>query len=231
MLGYTVGLVLHVTNIYNMIAFYKGDVLNDPEVKRFHDNQFRFLTIWNVYMQVIYMALGLSCDVLTLTNQGKDSSLLKSLKTIRDPLFTNIVMPFSITVSLTFWTIYTYDGALILPPSVDKTITTTSNHIMHTYIAPLVLWEILFRPRKRPETHLGNLLMINLYAAFYLVVIIVGYLEQGLWVYPIMDQLHGTIYFYGVVGVPLITTNVAYILQWYLTDLIWKGDGNRKKVL
>ncbi|CAH1642962.1 unnamed protein product [Spodoptera littoralis] len=230
MLGYTVGLILHVTNIYNMIVFYKGDVLKDPDVKRFHNNQFRFLTIWNVYMQVMYMALGLSCDVLTLTNQGKDSSLLKSLKTIRDPLFSNIVVPISVTVSLSFWAIFSYDRALILPPSVDKTITPISNHIMHTYIVPIALWELLFRPRKRPDTHLANLLMLNLYAAFYLVVIVVGYLEQGLWVYPILDKLYGTIYFYLFIASAVIMTNTFYNLQWYLNDLIWSDSENRKKV-
>ncbi|KAH9634223.1 hypothetical protein HF086_004327 [Spodoptera exigua] len=166
-----------------MLAFYDGEVLEDPFVKRFYDNQFRFLTIWNI------------------------------------------------TVCVSFWTIFSYDRALILPPSVDKTITPITNHILHTSIVPIVLWELLFRHRSRPETHLGNLLTINLYAALYLVVIIVAFLEQGVWVYPVLDRLYGTIHFYLFIGAAVVITNVFYKLQWYLTDLVWNRSEDTKKFL
>lgn len=46
--------------------------------------------------QCFYAILGLSCDVLSLSNERKHTSLLKSLKSMRDLLFSAILFPVSI---------------------------------------------------------------------------------------------------------------------------------------
>ena len=48
MLGYAASLTMHVTNVVNMTRTFEGDVLQDADVKRFHDDQLKFLTVWNI---------------------------------------------------------------------------------------------------------------------------------------------------------------------------------------
>ncbi|KAJ8707125.1 hypothetical protein PYW08_011259 [Mythimna loreyi] len=221
MLGYTFSLGMHVSNAVHIANTFQGDVLNDADVRRFHDDQFKFLTVWNVYMQMFYCALGLSCDVLTLTKETKDSLLLKTLKNIRDPLFSSVIWPMSFAVSSVFWTVFSYERSLILPPSVDRTLSWTANHIIHTAIVPVVLWEFMFRPRRAPRNHVTNLVLMYSYASVYLIVLVTSYTTTGAWVYPILNFLDGTIYLYVFLGAPVIVSQVFYCLQWYLTDLVW----------
>uniref|UniRef100_A0A2A4JMB5 Androgen-dependent TFPI-regulating protein n=1 Tax=Heliothis virescens TaxID=7102 RepID=A0A2A4JMB5_HELVI len=170
MLGYAATLVMHVITSIHITDTFTRESVNDAAVKQFQDNQFKFLTVWNVYMQMFYAALGLSCDVLSLSKEGKDSFLAKTLKKIRDPVFSSLVWPYAFTASLVFWSVYSYDRSLILPPSVDQTLTWEANHVIHTAIVPVVVWEMVFRPRRKPETHVTNLAMMYGYAASYLVV-------------------------------------------------------------
>ncbi|KAJ8704525.1 hypothetical protein PYW07_011713 [Mythimna separata] len=221
MLGYSISLGMHVSNAVLLANTFKGEVLEDADVRRFTEDQFKFLTVWNAYMQMFYCALGLSCDILTLTKETKDSLLLKTLKKIRDPLFSSVVFPMSLAVFIVFWTVFSYERSLILPPSVDKTLGWSANHILHTAIVPVVLWEIVFRPRRDPGSHVPNLVLMYSYVAAYLVVLVTSYITTGAWVYPILNLLDGTIYLYLLLGAPVILLQAFYYLQWYLTDLIW----------
>ncbi|XP_063898294.1 androgen-dependent TFPI-regulating protein-like [Helicoverpa armigera] len=230
MLGYAATLVMHMITAVHITTTFTREAVNDAAVKEFHDNQHKFMTVWNVYMQMLYAALGLSCDVLALSNEGKISSLQQTLQKIRDPMFSSVVWPYAFTTSFVFWSAYSYDRSLILPPSVDQTLTWGANHVIHTAIMPVVLWELVFRPQKTPETHVANLMMMNGYAAGYLVVIVSSYMNTGTWVYPILNILYGTIYFYIFLVVSVLLTQIFYSLQWYITSIVWKNFEEIKKV-
>ncbi|KOB69089.1 putative myosin 15A, partial [Operophtera brumata] len=69
-----------------------------------------------------------------------------------------------------------------------------SNHILHTLIVPIVLWEVIFRKREKPHSHaryiqqmLGHMAVYMFYYTFY---------TEGIWLYPIFKVTYGTKYFF-----------------------------------
>ncbi|XP_053621586.1 androgen-dependent TFPI-regulating protein-like [Plodia interpunctella] len=229
--GYVTTIVLHVGNLMLLGRPQPPEVAEDVKFKTFASLQARYLTVWTFFLQAVFASAGLWCDVLTLKNsKTKDYKLPKHLKGFRDVLFAAIVWPSVLVVSTTFWPIFIYDRSLVFPEHLDRVIPPISNHIMHTFIVPLALWEVLFQPRSKPRSHMRNILHILFHFVLYAVVLIYTYVERGIWIYPILLKLYGTVYFY-VIFVLLFTNSfIFYAIQWPLTALIWgkKVQGKRK---
>ncbi|KAM3955399.1 androgen-dependent TFPI-regulating protein-like [Aphomia sociella] len=221
-LGYVATIVIHVGNMVVMSQPKPKHIMADPYVRGYLEMRSRYLTRWTFFMQIFYAICGLICDILTLKNSSrKDYDLPKFLKGFRDTLFAGIVWPATLLVFAFFWTVYLIDRSLIFPTFLDEIVSVTSNHIMHTAILPIALWEILFQPRSVPKSHIKNIFFMALYFGLYLAVLIYTYIERRRWIYPVFQKIYGTIYFYIVIGFIVLLCLTFYYLQWPLTRKIW----------
>ncbi|CAK1593274.1 unnamed protein product [Parnassius mnemosyne] len=230
--GYTATIVMHVTNTYFMTKGLKKEHFEDPRLKIFTNLQSRYFTIWTFVIQIFYAIIGLTCDMLTLLNSGKkDYKLPKHLKGCRDTLFAGVLWPSTWLVFTVFWSLFLYDRELILPKVSDKVLSWTSNHVIHTAIVPVVLWEIVFRPRTEPKSHLRNILHVVFHIFFYFLVLAYTYIERGIWIYPILTKTFGTIYFPIIIAIFLFLKIFFYFLQWQLNYLVHGRKVINKKTL
>ncbi|XP_052754350.1 androgen-dependent TFPI-regulating protein-like [Galleria mellonella] len=228
-LGYVATITLHVGNLYVMGQPKPKHIMADPYIRGYMEMRTRYFTRWTFFLQIFYAVCGLTCDVMVLKNSKKNYELPKYLKGFRDTLFAAIVWPSTLLVFTFFWTLYVIDRNLIFPPFLDQIVTPTSNHIMHTAIIPIALWEVLFQPRSVPKSHVKNVLHLVLYLGLYLSVLIYTYMDSRRWVYPIFQKIYGTVYFYIVMGFIVILCLGFYYLQWSITKKIW-GPLEKEKV-
>ncbi|CAB3241698.1 unnamed protein product [Arctia plantaginis] len=225
MFGYIVTLAMHTLNAIYMVNIYKDEALKDPHVGYFWKYQFRMLTFWNTITQCFYAILGLSCDILSLSNEGNDTSLLKTLRGGRDLLFSAILFPISLGVCILFWSLYAYSPNILMPLTVQKLLPWISNHVIHTFIVPVVLWEAVCLPRKLPASHLLNLTVLNVHNVTFIAVLFLTLFESGQFPYPLLNMIYGTPCFIMFLVSCFILHNLSYKLQWYITDFIY---GNRE---
>ncbi|CAG4958054.1 unnamed protein product [Parnassius apollo] len=225
-------IVMHVSNIYFMIKGIKKEHYDDPYLKGFRNLQSRYFTCWTFVIQIFYALIGLTCDILTLLNSGKkDYKLPKHLRGCRDTLFAGVLWPSTLLVSTVFWSLFLYDRDLILPKAIDKVLSKTSNHVIHTAIVPVVLWEVVFRPRTEPKSHLRNMLHVLFHISLYFLVLAYTYRERGIWIYPIFTKTFGTIYFPIILAILLSLKIFFYFLQWQLNYLLHGRKMISKKTL
>ncbi|XP_026755561.2 androgen-dependent TFPI-regulating protein-like [Galleria mellonella] len=221
-LGYVVTMALHIGNIVVMAQPRAKHIPIDPRVKVYAELQARFFTCWTFFLQIVFAFSGLVCDILILKNSGNENyKLPKYLRGFRNTMFAAILWPCTWLVSTFFWSLYLYDRSLIYPTFVDTFLTSTSNHIMHTVIVPIVLWEVVFQPRYVPKSHSRYLLHLVFHLALYFSVFMYTYFERSIWIYPIFEKLYGTSYFYIVILSLLLLCIGFYYAQWYLTVKIW----------
>ncbi|CAK1593281.1 unnamed protein product [Parnassius mnemosyne] len=154
--GYITALALHGGNVITMFFALKGDIMKDPEIETFYSLQWVYITIWNVVFQILYSFLGMLCDLPT-SLEVKEPILTKSLKSYREWMFTSIILPLCFGIFIIFWPVYIYDRGMVFPAFIDKVLRQESNHIMHTAIVPIVLWEFVFLPKTEPKSHKWNL--------------------------------------------------------------------------
>ncbi|KAJ2939057.1 hypothetical protein O0L34_g10246 [Tuta absoluta] len=176
LLGYGVTLAIHGYTSYDVMARL-AVTTKDPIVADFATLQDKFLTIWTFVFQIIYVTLGLSCDILQTI--GKRNQFLKSIQGLRETLFSAIVWPTSLFVSALFWPFFLYDSGLVFPPYIDKILSWWNNQVMHTYVAFFVFWELMFLERRRRKDKLYLTLLIS-YMAVYLVVMFSSFIQRGL---------------------------------------------------
>ncbi|CAH2056362.1 unnamed protein product, partial [Iphiclides podalirius] len=194
--GYLTTIVMHVTNIYFMMKGLKEEHFEDPYLKIFSSLQSRYFTCWTFTIQIIYAVIGLACDSLTLRNSDdRNYKLPKHLKGCRDTMFAGVLWPSTWLVFTVFWPLFLYNRDLIFPKAADKVLSRVSNHVIHTAIVPVVIWEVVFRPRVEPKSHIRNLLHLLFHISLYFLVLAYTYLERGIWIYPILTRAFGTIYF------------------------------------
>nr|XP_037873664.1 androgen-dependent TFPI-regulating protein isoform X2 [Bombyx mori] len=118
-----------------------------------------------------------------------------------------------------FWTLLHYDRSLIFPAYLDKIITRLSNHVIHTMIVPVVVWEVMFWPRK-PKSHYRNIAQLAIHMLAYIFVLHFTYHEHGVWLYPIFKAVQGTIHFYLLHFYVAAMCLMFYRLQWWLNSVI-----------
>ncbi|CAH0716951.1 unnamed protein product, partial [Brenthis ino] len=241
-LGYVATIAMHVGNMAYLNFNIKKELIDDPELKTFGKLQPRYFTCWTFFLQILHAIVGLICDYLIISNaKNKVYKLPKYLKGFKNTLFSAVLWPstwsqdviytgFLQVVFTVFWSLFLYDRQLIFPTFVDKVLTTTSNHIMHTAIVGVVLWEVIFLPRTEPRSHKRNLFHLTFHLLLYFAVLVYTYIEHGVWIYPIFSKLYGTIFF---PILPIIIGVVAigfYYLQWSLTRLFWGNKSKAKKI-
>ncbi|XP_041988213.1 androgen-dependent TFPI-regulating protein-like [Aricia agestis] len=228
---YVLTIALHVTNIAYMATKTARslEAAEDPYIKVYASLQTRFFTCWTFFLQIVYAVISLTCDSLLLKNSlKKNYKLPKYLYIFREGLFSSVIWPSIWVVFLVFWVLYHYNRDLIYPPFVDKILTSFSNHIMHTFIIPIATWDLLFRPRKVPKSHLPNLQYLTFHFGLYLAVLLYTYAETGIWIYPVFKSLYGTVYFIVALGIIFSIALGAYFIQWPITRTLFPET--RKKV-
>ncbi|CAB3261936.1 unnamed protein product [Arctia plantaginis] len=230
--GYTAILVIHTTNVFYMNWHTKGVHTKDERVLVFKGLDNRFLTTWNFMLQTAYAIFGLLCDVYVLKNSRKQLCSLPSyIAELREIMFSAIVWPSTWLVFTVFWGLYNYDRSLIFPEYLDPFLPRVSNHVIHTLIAPIVLFEIISRPRIEPSTHLKNLIITSLYICSYLLVMLLTYKERNVWLYPVFGLLYGSVYFVllviGIYGLAI----GFYMVQWPISRMIClKGTKKNRQI-
>ncbi|KAI5643695.1 FAR-17a/AIG1-like protein domain-containing protein [Phthorimaea operculella] len=206
------------------------ELFKDPTIKFFNDNQARYFTCWTFFLQWLYAIVGLCCDWLELKNShNKGYQINKHLRRFRDTLFAAILWPSTLLVSSLFWGLYNFDRELILPPKLDQVLSWTSNHIIHTAIVPVTLWELVTRPRSEPRSHWRNLAHIVFHFVLYFSVVFHTYFTTGVWIYPIFKKTWGTVLFPIFLTAVFIVLMVYYYIQWPLTRLIHGNVDVKKK--
>lgn len=72
------------------------------------------------------------------------------------------------TVFTIFWGLYAYDKSLIYPKLLDeKFVPSISNHVIHTAIMPVAMFDIVFRPRTEPRSHVKFITQLCLNLAVF----------------------------------------------------------------
>ncbi|KAJ0170316.1 hypothetical protein K1T71_014244 [Dendrolimus kikuchii] len=227
-LGYITTLLIHSTNLIYMKYTSRQVNIEDTDVKFFKSMEYRYFTTWTVILQIFYAFYGVTCDILILKNSKKKNFKLPDITTqIREILFAGLVWPCSWVVFTVFWTIFKYDRSLVFPEFLDQIITSYSNHIIHTAIIPIVLWEVVFRPREEPISHARNIAQLTMHMSMYVCVLFFTHFETGIWLYPFFAVYYGTIHFVLIFVYIGLLCLFFYYLQWYINRLI---HGNIEKV-
>nr|XP_047931570.1 androgen-dependent TFPI-regulating protein isoform X2 [Anser cygnoides] len=124
-------------------------------------------------------------------------------------------------VSISFWTLYTYNRELVYPKSLDGVIPLWLNHAMHTAILPVALLEILATPHHYPAKKKG-VILLGCTAFLYIIWVLWIYFVTGEWVYPLFAS-------FSPAGLgAFFISNLAIIVCFYnfgefLNRMIW-GD-------
>ncbi|KAF9419142.1 hypothetical protein HW555_004227 [Spodoptera exigua] len=219
--GYIATIFMHVSNIVFMAWYSKRNAGNSKEVLQFKSLEYRFFTTWTFILQLAYAVYALACEYFILKNaKKKDYKLPSPITEFREILFAGLVWPCSIVVFTVFWGLYNYDRSLIFPKFLDEVIPPISNHVIHTMIVPVVLWEVMFRPRQEPETHARNVMQLTLHLCVYVSVMYFTYIERGVWLYPIFRKLFGTVYFFIALAAIGLMFYAFYYIQWPLTKML-----------
>ncbi|CAG4963945.1 unnamed protein product [Colias eurytheme] len=219
--GNVLFLLVHTINVIVMhLAVKRTIVSEDPELRTFRALQYKYITIWNLGFQLFFLGLSIVCDTSLIWNLYKKHKFLNQIKRYKEFFFASVLWPTTLLIFTIFWPIFIYDRELIFPTFIDKVLTTLSNHIMHSFIILVGLWELLMQPRKQPKNHKGNLLNMTLIYVVYFLVIIHHYYTAGVWPYPMVKYMYGTIYFPIFMAFIAFLYIFSYYIQWTLTEKI-----------
>ncbi|NWW92679.1 ADTRP protein, partial [Rhynochetos jubatus] len=146
-----------------------------------YGGQWKYLTVLNLVLQAVFYGVSFLADVLRLI---KKLRCAKCVISSRDLLFSVLAFPVSTFVSISFWTLYTYNRELVYPKSLDGVIPLWLNHAMHTAVLPFAVLEILATPHRYPAKKKG-LVLLGFVAFLYISWVLWIYSVTGEWVYPL----------------------------------------------
>lgn len=217
--GQLATLGLHGVNSFVMIrSTFDQTVMRDPQINDMVSMQVTYLTVWNIFFQMTYATLGLVCDVSTELNREK--LVPRPIRKLRQTMFDSSVFPITVLIFIFFWPLFLYDRNIIFPGFIDNIFSLKSNMVMHFWILPLACWEAIFLPRTKPKSHLINVLIITLYFVTYKTVVLHMYFRKGLWPYPLLKLLYGTVYYPLFIIYMYFMTLLCYYKQWSLNTFI-----------
>ncbi|XP_055550865.1 androgen-induced gene 1 protein-like [Wyeomyia smithii] len=146
----------------------------------------KYLTIWNSAMQVIYFTLSLINDLIG-SNELAPRRVPMTRK-IKDYLFAAFVFPGAMLVAITFWGILAIDRELIHPKVLEPIFPYWLNHALHTNIVLFMLLELYTSFRQYPSRKSGLAGLLT-FGIGYLTWLHVIHNHSGVWVYSVIEVL------------------------------------------
>lgn len=140
--------------------------------------KFKYMTFLGGLMQLGYYSLAVIYDIT------RD----RTLRQLRDYILASFVVPLSLTVSLTFWTLYAIDREAIYPGVLDLVYPRWLNHAMHTFVVVYALLELCITRHRYPDRVRG-FGGLSAFMAGYLTWVHVVWSKTGIWVYPFLGAL------------------------------------------
>ncbi|KAL0840670.1 hypothetical protein ABMA28_015866 [Loxostege sticticalis] len=222
--GYVVTIVLQIYTI-SYVNIYAVTMLNEEETALLNKLKYRFSTVYNQVMQIVYAVIGLTDECLTLL--GKESKITKKLREYCYKLLNDMLFPLSTVVMVFYWSLFWINQDLVTPFKIFFAISSSlCSHAGHTLVFFFTLWELILQPRKFSKENSG-LKLIHAYNLFYLLVLYITYLQHGTWIYGVYDLTYGSIYFYLIHLTNYIIGVGAYYLQWHIKEFVWRIEDSK----
>ncbi|XP_041983247.1 androgen-dependent TFPI-regulating protein-like [Aricia agestis] len=192
--------------------------LKDKRVVEMKQQMFKFLTIWNVIFHMIYLVVNIICEAQELF-EIKDKGILSPFKAAKQVFFDSILVPTTMSISLVFWPMFLYDRELLYPAFIDDAIGAIANYMMHAFIVLVAVWEMRYMSPK--EKYRGLCLInVGLLSGIYIAVLLHNHAETGLFPYPLLYMLHGTMYLNLLWVSCIVLIYAVYHAQWPLRRLV-----------
>lgn len=145
--------------------------------------QWKFLTYWNIWLQLIYFSVALMNEVFG----ARKESASKILK-VRDFLFGTMAFPLGTFVTVSFWLLYSIDRNFVFPPKMDEFYPVWANHMCHTTCMISQFIEMTTSSHVYPSRKKGILTSVC-FALVYLGWVLVIAFKANIWIYGILQKL------------------------------------------
>lgn len=215
---------LHIFAILNYVCFllYKEtvkDKLNElyPMRKRF-GGSWKFLTHWNIVLQILYFSLALVNDVFGTESREKEEA--SRFQKCRNFLFSTLAFPIGIFVPVMFWILFGIDRDLVFPADLDDIYPPITNHMMHTTSLPAQILELLLIYHAYPSRKYGIPAIVGFCLSYVGWIFYIGY-AGGIWVYGILEVLTHSQRVTFLVGL-IIFVCLLYLTGEWLNSKVWK---------
>ncbi|XP_063835752.1 androgen-dependent TFPI-regulating protein-like isoform X2 [Ostrinia nubilalis] len=188
-----------------------------------------YLTNWNVSFQTVFLFLSLTydiCEWLSLHEVPR----AKKIAYWRDIVFTSLVLPYTLFVSLMFWSVYWIDRELVFPKVYDSIVPWWFNHCVHTNISIVVLIETLLQARRKPVNLKLELILTTFVNVGYAVVYYSIFFFANRWLYNVF----GIMTWWQVCMYQLLiwaSSYVFYYMQFPINRLIHGSEPEPEKTV
>lgn len=233
---------------FSIFSFYLYVVLCKipivPGMSDTYGGHTKYFTVLNLYLTIVYFGFATYVDIKFLIldgvgggkSEGSRSSkvrvcakhLVNSDKQKRDYVFSSMLYPVSVLVTLMYWGVYAIDPNLIVSPKLARyeAVHGFANHAKHTAPTVTTVLESLTVRHKPPTSFTKGILGWVLYALSYIVYVHWIAYKGGFWVYPLLEKLapaHRMLFFAGMFTIGC----VVYQVGVDIIRVVWKT--NRQK--
>uniref|UniRef100_A0A1B6CZW9 Androgen-dependent TFPI-regulating protein n=1 Tax=Clastoptera arizonana TaxID=38151 RepID=A0A1B6CZW9_9HEMI len=199
-------------NMLQNLAVYDSIIIQT--MKRF---SLRFFTNWTFTLLTLYILLCVFEDIVLLMRGAE--SFKSKLKKVKNFMFTVVVAPMTVFVSVVFWGLWSLDRELIFPKEIDPVLPPWVNHSLHTTTSVIVFIEMLITPHQYPKFR-DAVIGISSYLALYLICLLWTYFESGIWLYPVFKIANWPIKIVLFASLFLLAISL-YSIQQFISSLRW----------
>uniref|UniRef100_A0A2P2I1V6 Androgen-induced gene 1 protein-like n=1 Tax=Hirondellea gigas TaxID=1518452 RepID=A0A2P2I1V6_9CRUS len=221
-------LVLSVFYTYSIYVYIYE--LVPPEelnlIRNANYGPFKYLTFWDLLMQWLWFTLAVLGGLTGGSQYRRGKPMLQR---ILDFLFTAILFPIALFVSVSFWTLFIIDREMIFPVIYDTFFPLWLNHAIHTLPTIAVVGELLCCMHTFPSQRTGFLTIAAAALTYLLWVCYIAY-NTGHWVYPILAQLH-TVGRAGFIAGCCMVTGIFYFIGYGLQALRWGHESRHEDLI
>ncbi|KAL0809663.1 hypothetical protein ABMA28_011186 [Loxostege sticticalis] len=171
--GASVVFLMNTINMFRITTSLIEQLPLHPELKEFYEMGLRgrYVTIWNMMIQIVYTGFALTCDLSTVLN--KEAMVPNKIRTYRNTLFYGLLFPVGMAISAVFWPYFLYDRELILPVVADAILSPFDNFMVHGVVTMYAVFELVFIPRETKNDLYSPIKYLSWFNVLYVLTIYV----------------------------------------------------------
>ncbi|XP_071804633.1 androgen-induced gene 1 protein-like isoform X3 [Asterias amurensis] len=177
------------------------------------------LTYWNLVFQLTYFFICCVSDLVT--SSGAHSPITRKIASFRDWFLAAVAFPIGTLVVVVFWAIWAIDRELIFPKFLDQFFPAWLNHVMHTFVLPILLLDMYMIRHRYPSKTTGILGLAFVALSYTCWILWLGFVVD-IWVYPFLKVLNGAV-FGSFILVSALLLLVLYFTGEKLCKIFWSG--------